>query len=314
MVQTILMKKTIELLLTFLIFSTALQLNASAAKNVLQNGFYFDGAKVIKIAPVKISDVYDTLPNSFVIKKGTYIICNKEYVLNKEGLYRFYCLNGINEQRIVYEKNVDQLLSGLAWTLSHSDHDDNKSQEVLEQKSHKDKLYLTCGPTANFVMAILAENKIKARQVDGLTSGEFNGFDDGHTLFEVFHPKFKKWVIYDFYNNSYFINNDVPSGKNVPFSIVELVDALKNNTAFKIIKIANDSRLGSFKAPESFLYEELMADNEMIMTWYKRVLQIALVRKGQFLYFYDKANKNKVEKFSPKYKYMEKARFFKEFY
>ena len=79
------------------------------------------------------------LPSSLVIAPGRYAFRGKTYDLQKQGLYRFIYPNKENQQRIVYDTNggnVEALLSGLAWCVSHGNSDDSKSSRGVDAKGH----------------------------------------------------------------------------------------------------------------------------------------------------------------------------------
>ena len=97
-----------------------------------------------KIQKVSESQSKDgkNLPSQLIISKGKYMFSNKIYDLDKEGLYRFIHPGVINEQRIVFENNLDSLLSSIAWIHSHGNKDDKKNYTDILKKAKRNILRL----------------------------------------------------------------------------------------------------------------------------------------------------------------------------
>lgn len=254
------------------------------------------------------------LPNSLIISEGKYLFSNKAYQLEDEGLYRFIFPDSQNQQRIVYHENIDALLSALTWIYTHGNMDNSKTPEEIYEKAMHTKIFATCGGISKFVKTLLENQEIKSRVVSTLTLEEWNTFDNGHTMIEVFREDYDKWVLYDLDNNVYFVKD------NIPLSLLEFVDLVKT-TNYDIKYLATDTKLdvANFKNKNgyeySFYVEMINTDERYLKKWYERTIQVPLIHADDGnLYFFNDVDKEKIEKYSKKYQYMNKNQFISEFY
>lgn len=254
------------------------------------------------------------LPNQLLIQPGVYDFSDKSYTLNKEGLYRFLLPGRENAQRIVYEKDLDLLLSAISWIVSHGNLDNKKSNAELTHKALCSKLLITCGKISGWTHYLLNNLNIRSRLVAGMTLDHWNSYNNGHSLIEVWRNKWNKWVLYDLDNNSYFI----PGNGDVPLSLVEFSQAVINND-YRIIHLSSDTRLdvSNFNTADGYSYTFFSeAMNGNIRKWYRRVMQVPLIfdqSDGKYL-FMDVKNRNRVESYSSVYKYIDKTDFMSRFY
>ena len=52
--------------------------------------------------------------------------------------------------------------------------------------------------------------QIESRVVQTLTVEDWNSYNNGHTMIEIYRHDFNKWVLYDLDNNAYFSANQIP--------------------------------------------------------------------------------------------------------
>ena len=220
------------------------------------------------------------LPASLVIPPGRYAFAGKTYDLQKQGLYRFCRPFKENQQRIVYDVHggdVEALLSGLAWIASHGYSDQSKSNEALTQKATTAKIFIICAGVSRWAVDVLTHNKVRARRVGSFTLAPSNGYDDGHSLIEVYREDCKKWVLYDLDNNACFLR------KETPLSLVEMVDCVQSGEDYEIKLLSSDTPLdvSNFKSPKNgydwAFNEEFSNSKNGLRRWYKRVLQVPLI-------------------------------------
>jgi hypothetical protein len=257
------------------------------------------------------------LPLSLVIAPGRYAFYGKTYDLQKQGLYRFVCPFKENQQRIVYEAHsgdVEALLSGLAWCVSHGSSDNSKYGEALTQKATTGKLFITCGNISQWALSILPAYKIRTRAADSLTLDEWNSYDNGHSMIEVYREDLKKWVLYDLDANMCFTH------KKTPLSLVEMIDHAASGD-YEIKLLASDTRLdvSNFKSPRNGydwgFSAEFTRTDEGARQWYKRVLQVPLIGNCFFLPSPNDGDRVRVSTYAgAKYTYLTKEEFLKKFY
>ena len=254
------------------------------------------------------------LPNSLIIKKGNYQFGNKNYELVDEGLYRFVFPTKVNQQRIVFEENIDALLSSICWIFTHGNSDDKKSYTEIEQKALQSKIFATCGPLVSWANDFLQKLNINTRIVSTLTIDPWNSYDNGHILIEIFRKNLNKWIVYDLDNSCYFMNN------KSPLSLLEFVDKVKSDE-YEIKKLSNkiSTDISNFKDEKNkydyaFTIEGRLANEKQLKKWYKHVIQVPLILDKRFSYFCDIKNKDRIQKYSKYNKYMNKNDFLKKFY
>jgi hypothetical protein len=64
----------------------------------------------------------------------------------------------------------------------------------------------------------------------------------------------------------------------------------------------------------AFFAEGIAANKDTLKQWYKRVMQVPLIREGNFYYFFDEANRKRIESYSGSYKFIKREEFMKKFY
>ena len=273
---------------------------------------YFDTIEIIHGIEGIIGST--ELPNSLIIRPGKFKFDEKTYDLNREGLYRFVYPGKENHQRIVYEKNIDALLSGISWIYSHGNSDDNKTYQEINEKALYSKIFATCGSISEWAKKILEENNIKARIVSSLTLEQWNSYDNGHILLEVYRNDFKKWVVYDLDNNSFFSTNGTPLSL-IEFSTQSavsdyMINYLASNSNVDVANFVD----GKTNYDYAFLMEARFANENSRKQWYKRVMQVPLIGDGKFNYFFNDSDISRVMSYSSYYKHMNKEQFLKQFY
>ena len=191
---------------------TGLRENPIKPPEISNNKSFVHYALFDKIQEVSESQSKDgkNLPSQLIISKGKYMFSNKIYDLDKEGLYRFIHPGVINEQRIVFENNLDSLLSSIAWIHSHGNKDDEENYTDFLKKAKISKIFATCGSVSEWTARFLKEHGFRVRIVAVLTLDDWNSYDNGHILIEVFKEELKKWVVYDIDNDAYFTKDGNP--------------------------------------------------------------------------------------------------------
>lgn len=251
-----------------------------------------------------------SLPDNLIIPPGIYKVYGQNYQLEKEGLYRFLDPTNANQQRIVYYSDVNALLSSIAWISVHGMKDVNKSPQELEKKAKIEKLSLNCGAVSLFAKHLLDEQKIKNRIVTSLTLEEWNSYNNGHTMIEVFLDG--KWKVFDLDNNVIFNKN----GQSLNF--LDLSEAVSADN-YSIEKIADDPFYdvgGSVEANYnySFYFETTLLNEKALRDWYKRSLQVPMVGENSIYYFFDETHRLQIESYSKSYKYLPRDEFMRKFY
>jgi len=274
--------------------------------------YYAYLTNVSAIDAIKFENV-NNLPNSLIIKPGSYNFFNHTYNLGDEGLYRLIYPGLVNEQRIVYTGNLDVLLSSIAWIYSHGTSDNSKSYDEINIKALNSKIFGTCGKISPWMVELLENEGYKSRTISTMTLDAWNAHANGHTMIEVFHPYYQKWILYDMDNNIYFENN------GIPLSTVEFANVVPTND-YSIKYLANDSKLdiSNFKDKEDyswgFISESINANEETLRKWYQRAVQVVLIQEGNKFFFFDERDIDRIQSYSAKFKHLNQEEFMNKFY
>ena len=130
----------------------------------------------------------------------------------------------------------------------------------------------------------MESNDIKSRVVQTLTLDDWNTYDNGHTMIEVYRVDLQKWILYDLDNNAYFLKN------GIPLSLIEFIDVVKHDN-YEIYLLATDTTLdvSNFVANNDYEYafyaESVYANENTLKIWYERVIQVPMISEDKFSYF-----------------------------
>ncbi|MEK7142595.1 MAG: transglutaminase domain-containing protein [Patescibacteria group bacterium] len=268
--------------------------------------YYFRGTEIQEIISSE-GNQGEPLPDELIISPGSYRVYGQNYNLDKEGLYRFLDPPNSNQQRIVYKDNIPGLMSAISWIASHGLADKGKTSQELLEKAKTEKLSINCGDVALFVLKNL---NIKARIVTTLTLEEWNSYDTGHTMLEVFDDS--RWQVYDLDNNVRLLAD------GQPLNFLEFAERASSGD-YQIEKIADDADYavrGSNKAgyDYSFYFEAILSNEETLRKWYQKVIQVPLIGEYPTYYFFDKENRERIESYASNYKFMPRDEFMRKFY
>lgn len=225
-----------------------------------------------------------SLPDTLVIPPGDYRFLDQTYRLKKEGLYRFIDPYGENHQRIVFAQDVHALLSAVAWITTHGERDNSLPQAALLYAARTRKLSLTCGGIVGMARMLLDAYGIPSRAVHTFPLQDFDGFDDGHVMLEVYRGDLGHWALYDLDNNLMFTDQK----DEQVLTLMELVESLPGSQ-FSLRSIAADTTLdidhytfyGDFDG--SLYYEAVIGNPQRIKRWMQEsFIPAAIYQEGIF--------------------------------
>ena len=271
--------------------------------------YFLNGLKVEQKLPdlaVTSNDITKLSDNLFISHQGFYSIESNIYDFNKQGLYRIMSPgSAVYLHKIVFTGDLHALLSSLSWLTSHGNTDDKLSNELLIKRMHNNKIYVTCGKISQLAVKILEEKGFQVRFVMGMASpSDWNTYDNGHSLIEVFNKRYEKWALYDLDNNVYFANKN-----GVPLSLIEASAHIPNGN-YKLIPISNDLKVYNFN--KFGLYSEVIVNN--IESWYKKVMFIPLIKHSNKIYFFNEEFKGDLLSYSSQFEHKDKSDFLDMFY
>lgn len=249
------------------------------------------------------------LPDELLISPGNYRFYQQTYDVTAEGLYRFVYPENSNQQRIVFQQNISALLSSIAWIVTHGETDDHLSHYALLAKAKYSKLYLTCERVTRFAYELMMQLGIRVRIVGTRTLDQWETYDNGHYLLEVYRADLQKWVLYDLDNNAYFQFN------NNPLSLLEFTE--HKNKQYQIVYIANDMRIKTVnrRFDYAFVDEARIAN---LQHWYQRIIQFVYIEEQNTCYAYHPHEPIEFAKYPkgmlPAIQYLQRELFVKRFY
>lgn len=143
------------------------------------------------------SGVADTLLSKGVLQSPGFVeVDGNVFDLRRDGLYRFYRLPSVSEQRVVCTGGVESILHTMGYLFGYGNDDDARTQEQLVEQLRHRRVVGGCGTLAKVANRILSSLGIESRIVILMTLGQWGGQDDGHTLLEIRNTD-KTWFLYD---------------------------------------------------------------------------------------------------------------------
>ena len=254
------------------------------------------------------------LPQTLVIPPGLYRFYGHAYALKKEGLYRFMFPSREDQQRIVYRKDIEALVSALCWINTHGVRDDQKSFDQLLQEALTGKLILTCGPLHNFACQFMKRLGIRCRIVSPKTLEKLNNYNDGHVQMEI--DLDGRWILFDLSQRALFRFR----GKRL--SMLELVYHVRQKNAYQKEILAQSVPIAIPNVQNGYDYgfwaETVSSNPEMAIKILHRVLMIPVIPDSEagVIYFtaWSEAERKRARENFPGMRYLSSVKFCRRFY
>lgn len=200
---------------------------------------------------------------------------------------------------------ISSWLKYIASRHVHAPDDDFLSYEEAKEAMKHRKLRMLCGPISHFTEKFILEKGFQCRFILTLTLDEWNDYNNGHSMVEVYQHD--RWELWDIDQKKYFVFED------------ERVDAktfcMIHYMPYEIIKFCVDPILP--KEDENGWLGMMTSTDEKRRKWYARVCQIPMIREDGIFYFTaDEQDRKRLESypFSGPFCYLEKKEFENRFY
>lgn len=200
---------------------------------------------------------------------------------------------------------TSSILKYIASRHIHAYEDDNLSYEEAKKAIKHRKLRMTCGYISQFTERYLKENNIPCRFILFLTLDEWNDYNNGHSMVEVYQHD--RWELWDIDQKKYFIFE----GQRVDAKTFCTIHYMP----YKIVRFCKDPIL--LKEDEDSWFAILTSTEDGQRDWYARVCQIPMIRENGILYFTsDDQDRKRIESypFSNPLKYLTYEEFYEIFY
>lgn len=196
-------------------------------------------------------------------------------------------------------------VSHIASRHFHGFKDNSMSYESINNVMKIPKLEMSCGEISNFTVKYLQQKGIEARFIMTLTLDEWNSYNNGHSMVEVWDGN--QWVLWDI---------DL---KNVFMKGGRLLNA-KQLTEFNDYEIVSFSPADKF-SPQSIVimkqYGLDLLSEKGLREFYRRCAQVVMIRKdNQFYFTCDPENVKRVKSYptSTPFHYLPEKDFTEIFY
>lgn len=233
------------------------------------------------VAPVEVRD-YRNLP--LMLKEPAVVrVGDQAYPVAREGLYRFFDLGNFDmRQAFLYRGDVWLLAGHLSRMHVHGWRGlDKLPMADMVERARTGGLTITCGTTGLFVSAQLREMGVQCRFACTLTFDEWNDYDNGHSLVEIFDPAEKRWLFYD---------SDLGCRLRYAGRYLDLGEACRLCREGKtpeadypagpcVLDPHADSMLPDKPRFHSLLFASAFLVDAARDAWYRRVLQLPVIEK-----------------------------------
>ena len=246
-------------------------------------------------------------PPGFVSVDGTV------FDLRAEGVYRFYRLPRLAEQRIVWHGTLDSLLNMLGYLWAYGLVDDSIEPDDALVLVRNRVVVAGCNNLARIVAKLLTLAGFAARRVALASLDPWGGQDDGHTLVEVWpeEGRWSSWLLYDPSFNVCFMEN----GRRL--SLVDAVDGFRNRRV-TLSRLPGNFRHGTYRTADfdyCFWVSERRDSDEMLYDWYCRIAGVPLILDdGKYAFCASGLAGRDRERLTRRYRMMHRDEFLNRFY
>ena len=143
--------------------------------------------------------VYTPTDLSLILKGSVVVkVLGLYFRVDQEGMYRF-CNFRTRQTRntILPGDDVFQFAGHLSRLQVHGWRHNGESPSQWTERAKTGRISLTCGRITQFVRYHVNAQGYRSRRVELKTLDEWNSYDNGHFLMEIFCPKEQRWILFD---------------------------------------------------------------------------------------------------------------------
>lgn len=247
---------------------------------------------------------------SSLISNNQLVYNNKNEFDLEQGLYRIFSSSKkINFQFLVKGNFFLEDMKNCMYFFARGNYDNPLLHETKLEILKKRKLIMTCSSVSRFMKLFIESyySSIKVRIIYFLTEKKYNGYNDGHTILEIYCNKREKWIVVDFTRSCFYLKN------NIYLSAYELLN-VNNITTDIYNKFPIDLRFQE-KNLNYIFFEEYSYSEEGTNEYIKRIFNILIIPSYNKVYTISSIkNLKKVKKIYPNIILLDKKEFLDKFY
>ena len=247
------------------------------------------------------------IPDDLVIPPAVYEYQGGSLDLSKEGLHRILTPPTCIMQRITFKDDVKSLLAALSLLTSHGNVHDGLDSTDAKIMALTSKLSMTCGSAAQFAQAVLAEQGVKSRLCGGVAIGDYNDYDNGHTVLEVMVGG--RYRVFDMSTKRLFEDSIL----SVCCQIV--TECIPPHEVFHTQNLVASTPMMCNGIDFHLLCEEMLKDDASVLKWYRHVLQVPFIKEGDEIFYTCRdSDRETVSTQFPLWKRLDEGEFIAKFY
>ena len=233
------------------------------------------------IEPSKFNVKAENLTKNLIQKPAFVNFLSHTFDLRKPGVYRFYRLNDISEQRLVGAKDFEILKQCIGNLWSYGFEGMVPTREIEETNINKRVIIASCSDLSFIASKILKVFNINSRIIACYTLDPWGGQDDGHTLLEV-QSKDKKWFVYD---PSFGV---CVKGKSGYLNALEFHNYVQKKKKFSLVKLPGTPNNSTYRHSDydyCFWIDSRYNSYKLLHRWYQKIFQVPLFNSDRGFIF-----------------------------
>jgi hypothetical protein len=201
------------------------------------------------------------------------------YHVDQEGMYRFLDFRTRQTRNVIlYLGDMWRFAGHVSRLQVHGWRHDNQNDAELTETARIGRLSITCGIIARFARHHLEQQGYKTRGVSTKTLDEWDSYDNGHILMEVFDPHEQRWVLFDPDMGCRLLN------RGRALNLGEVVQLYKsgqkgelNFLSYPAIDTHAETTAPKDHAQFTLYGDIMLRYPEMRQSWYRHVFQVPLI-------------------------------------
>jgi len=198
----------------------------------------------------------------------------------EDGLYRFIEMTrSVRNLIVARDGHWLPMLQGVSGLQVHGNKEKDKPEDELKEALRTCSFVcIICGNIAALTASVLKDGGFETRLVGGLSTEDWNTYDNGHALFELYCPRTEKWVLADPDMGMLFRD------QGVFLDAGEVWKCLQEAGPVELVPLARKHVDPFFCSPSGFNYfmrfRWQWQSEEDKLAWYRRILQCVSVEEG----------------------------------